>query len=421
MICNLRIVVLTYQTVDEETQATALRWISEFILMARDWMLPLTTLLINTILPTLAHPVTAIRIIAIETNANLYRLVFDFTSESLTASSASVMANLSALKSPESTSATLKIVSESELHVSEAIGALMKQFENEHEETRVSVLEWLLMLHKNSPEKVMTADPAMISVLLQSLSDLSEEVVRRDLQLLAQISYHSDRQYFSSFMVNLLNLFSTDRRLLETRGSLIVRQLSLSLDPERMFRTFAEILELDEDLEFASLMVQNLNVILITAPELADLRKRLKNIDSKDKDHIFPVLYRCWSHNSVALFSLCLLASAYEHASNLLQIFAELEMTVPLLIQLDKLVQLLESPVFTYLRLQLLEPDKYPHLFKCLYGILMLLPQSSAFATLRNRLNSVNSLVTLFASTGVPAPKNANNGGPDTSKTYAIF
>lgn len=44
------------------------------------------------------------------------------------------------------------------------------------------------------------------------------------------------------------------------------------------------------------------------------------------------------------------------------------------------------------LRLQLLEPDKHPHLYKCLYGLLMLLPQSSAFAALKNRLNSVSSI-----------------------------
>lgn len=84
-------------------------------------------------------------------------------------------------------------------------------------------------------------------------------------------------------------------------------------------------------------------------------------------------------------------------------------MTVNMLIQIDKLVQLLESPVFTCkfsmnrkcrtellteldLRLQLLEPEKYPYLYKCLYGVLMLLPQSSAFAALKNRLNSVSSI-----------------------------
>lgn len=91
-------------------------------------------------------------------------------------------------------------------------------------------------------------------------------------------------------------------------------------------------------------------------------------------------------------------------------------MTVNNLIQIDKLVQLLESPVFTCklflfgpsnyflcplltsahvlidLRLQLLEPENYPYLYKCLYGVLMLLPQSSAFAALKNRLNSVSNI-----------------------------
>ena len=86
-------------------------------------------------------------------------------------------------------------------------------------------------------------------------------------------------------------------------------------------------------------------------------------------------------------------------------------MTIQMLIQIDKLVQLLESPVFTCqhangllrqvlsadasdadLRLQLLEPERYPHLYKCLYGLLMLLPQSSAFAALKNRLNSVSAI-----------------------------
>ncbi len=45
------------------------------------------------------------------------------------------------------------------------------------------------------------------------------------------------------------------------------------------------------------------------------------------------------------------------------------------LTEVDKLIQLLESPIFTYLRLQLLEPQRYAHLVKALYGLLMILPQ----------------------------------------------
>jgi hypothetical protein len=82
-------------------------------------------------------------------------------------------------------------------------------------------------------------------------------------------------------MVNLLQLYSTDRHLLEVRGNLIIRQLSLNLSPERIYRTLADCLEKEEDLEFASIMVQNLNNNLITAPELSELRKRLRNLDSK--------------------------------------------------------------------------------------------------------------------------------------------
>jgi len=94
---------------------------------------------------------------------------------------------------------------------------------------------------------------------------------------------------------------------------------------------------------------------------------------------------------------------------------AELEMTVNMLIQIDKLVQLLESPVFTCRLLPsasrpLLTSSrsptpasrtrKYPHLYKCLYGLLMLLPQSSAFAALKNRLNSVSAIGYLHIAPG---------------------
>jgi len=83
-------------------------------------------------------------------------------------------------------------------------------------------------------------------------------------------------------------------------------------------------------------MVQNLNNNLITAPELAELRKRLRNLETKvhclsfdtssisllaqDGQVFFVALFRSWCHNAVATFSLCLLAQAYEQAYNLLQI-----------------------------------------------------------------------------------------------------
>ncbi|ORY01103.1 ARM repeat-containing protein [Basidiobolus meristosporus CBS 931.73] len=408
---------------EEEIQATALRWVNEFILLAKDIMIAFVPTLITAVLPCLAHQIDAIRLIAIQANTNLFKLILEIPAQPQTdadlqqkpsetpSGRLSSMSDRSlpasnklkkepvgkATDSPDSElayeiSSVIEVTEEDPFDYQATVNALTLQFLNEHEETRVASLEWLLMLHKKAPHKIHASEDVTFPALLKTLSDSSEEVVRRDLQLLAQISSTSDGEYFTRFMEKLLSLLSTDRRLLDTRGSLIIRQLCLSLDPERIYRTFAEILEKDEDLEFAGIMVQTLNTILITSPELAELRRRLKHLDSKENQVLFIALYKSWCHNAVATFSLCLLAQVYEHAASLLQIFADLEITVNFLIQIDKLVQLLESPVFTYLRLQLLEPEKYPYLFKCLYGVLMLLPQSGAFATLRNRLSSVNSL-----------------------------
>ncbi|KAJ2967058.1 hypothetical protein NUW58_g10526 [Xylaria curta] len=320
------------------------------------------------------------------------------------------------------TPATSVVNPHPDLDYAAAVNSLTLLFLNDHEATRVAALTWLIMLHRKAPRKIVAFNDGTFPALLKTLSDPAEAVVTKDLQLLSQISRNSEDDYFSNFMVSLLQLFSTDRKLLEMRGNLIIRQLCMTLSPERIYRTLAEAIEKEEDLEFASIMVQNLNNNLITAPELTDLRKRLRNLETKDGQMFFVALFRSWCYNAVATFSLCLLAQAYEAAYNLLQIFAELEMTVNILIQIDKLVQLIESPVFTYLRLQLLEPEKYPYLYKCLYGLLMLLPQSSAFAALKNRLNSVSSIG--FLHTGprpyVPSPTTLGNGPPSHSRQVLL-
>ncbi|KLU84559.1 vacuole morphology and inheritance protein 14 [Magnaporthiopsis poae ATCC 64411] len=340
---------------EEDGLLESLRWIVEFLDICPEEVLPFTPKILAHLLPAMASGVESIRLAAARVNTSLMDYVAD-------------------------------------LDYAAAVNSLTLLFLNDHEATRVAALTWLIMLHRKAPRKVLAFNDGTFPALLKTLSDPAEAVVTKDLQLLSQISRNSEDDYFSNFMVNLLQLFSTDRKLLETRGNLIIRQLCVSLSAERIYRTLADCIEKEEDVEFASIMVQNLNNNLITAPELSDLRKRLRNLETKDGQTFFVALFRSWCYNAVATFSLCLLAQAYEQAYNLLQIFAELEMTVSILIQIDKLVQLLESPVFTYLRLQLLEPERYPHLYKCLYGLLMLLPQSSAFAALKNRLNSVSSI-----------------------------
>lgn len=170
---------------------------------------------------------------------------------------------------------------QADLDYAAAVNSLTLLFLNDHEATRVAALTWLIMLHRKAPRKVLAFNDGTFPALLKTLSDPSDAVVTKDLQLLSQISRNSADDYFANFMVNLLQLFSTDRKLLETRGNLIIRQLCLSLSPERIYRTLADCIEKEEDVEFASIMVQNLNNNLITAPQLAEVRKRLRNLETK--------------------------------------------------------------------------------------------------------------------------------------------
>lgn len=418
--------------IEEEVQLTSLRWIDNFFEISPENMLQFVPQLLSQVLPAVSSEMQPVRAAAIRVNNSLKDYIDSTVDDEIPRSDGflaptstgqslqpkdptdrreSVMSNrLSKVNTREGSDAKPQSIAENgsatslqeavqddalakqvpELDYDGCVNALTLQFLNENVDTRVAALAWLIMLHHKAPRKMQSRNDGTFPALLKTLSDPADAVVTRDLQLLSEISRNSDDSFFTSFMVNLLKLFATDRRLLGTRGNLIIRQLCSTLSAERIYRTLADCLEKDEDIEFASIMVQNLNNNLITAPELADLRKRLRNLDVRDGRAFFQMLFRAWCHNAVATFSLCLLAQAYEQAYHLLQIFGDLEMTVDTLIQIDKLVQLLESPVFTYLRLQLLEPERHPYLYKCLYGLLMLLPQSSAFAALKNRLNSVS-------------------------------
>ncbi|TDH03043.1 hypothetical protein EPR50_G00158810 [Perca flavescens] len=301
--------------------------------------------------------------------------------------------------------------------------------------TRIAVLKWLYHLYIKTPRKMFRHTDSLFPMLLKTLSDESDEVILKDLEVLAEIasspagqtdqvgscdstanklelkvpegarpgqqpstdsravdsspSTPSMNSYFYKFMINLLKRFSLERKLLENRGAFIIRQLCLLLHAENIFHSMADILLKEEDLKFASTMVQTLNTILLTSAELFQLRNQLKDLRTQESCALFCCLYRSWCHNPVATVSLCFLTQNYKHAYDLIQKFGDLEVTVDFLMEVDKLVQLIESPIFTYLRLQLLDVENNPYLIKALYGLLMLLPQSQAFQLLSHRLRCV--------------------------------
>lgn len=307
--------VASTSTQDEDGLLESLKWIVEFLDICPEEVLPFTPKILAHLLPAMASGVEPIRLAAARVNNALMDYVVSLSDEpelSLSSQPSRIplggerqeggpsgrasLASTRDLDTPSPQSNTKGPSGEGtprgptpapsnhptvDLDYAAAVNSLTLLFLNDHEATRVAALTWLIMLHRKAPRKVLAFNDGTFPALLKTLSDPAEAVVTKDLQLLSQISRNSEDDYFTNFMVSLLQLFSTDRRLLETRGNLIIRQLCVSLSAERIYRTLADCIEKEEDVEFASIMVQNLNNNLITAPELAELRKRLRNLESR--------------------------------------------------------------------------------------------------------------------------------------------
>ena len=104
----------------------------------------------------------------------------------------------------------------------------------------------------------------------------------------------SGNHHFKPFMNSLYRLFSADRSLLQTKGAYIIRQLSVYLSPEDIYRSMAELLQNEEDLKFARLYVEYLNTIMFTAKELQSLRESIKMLETS-------VSKNTYIHNSIKL------------------------------------------------------------------------------------------------------------------------
>ncbi|OAE25279.1 hypothetical protein AXG93_4642s1000 [Marchantia polymorpha subsp. ruderalis] len=378
---------------DEFTRLTSITWVNDFVKLGGEQLVPYYAKILKAILPSISDKEEKIRVVARETNEALR---------------------------------DVKASPGDGFEIGVVLEVAISQLQSEQESTRLEALRWISILLERHRTEVLSFIDEFFPKLLDALSDTSDEVCGYMLELMQPLSIGQvvllvlevqaciarDPNNFRHLMVFLVHRFKTVPGLLEKRGTVAVRRLCTRLDAEKVYRDFALILEGEADLESATILVQALNLILLTATELSDLRSILKNSSSNPAGrNLFVALYKSWCHSPMATVSLCLLAQAYTHASSIIQSLGELDINVNLLVQVDKLVRLLETPIFAYLRLQLLEPGRYPALLKTLYGLLMLLPQqSSAFKILRTRLKTIPTMNTSSATDNYAIRRTASGG-----------
>ncbi|XP_018577601.1 protein VAC14 homolog [Anoplophora glabripennis] len=377
---------------DDLVQFTAITWIKEFVQLSGLAMLPYMSGIFTAVLPCLAYDTEARRNIketATAVNFTLMKLI--------------ALQDTSGAEQSEELRPSIATESEiqQELDLPSVICVLTQYLGHNSIQTKVAVLKWIHDLYTKLPNKMVEHIDILFPALQRTLSDESDQVVQQCLVVIAEVisspkttnaAVEGSNTYYNKFVISLLNSFNMDKTLLDERGSFIIRQLCVLLNAEDIYRTLAQTLLKEQNLKFASLMVEHLNMILLTSSELYEMRNRLKDLKTEENKSLFRCLYETWCHNPVATVALCLLSQSYSHVCDLIKLFGNLEVTVDFLMEIDKLVQLIESPIFAYLRLELLEVPCDKSLVTALYGLLMLLPQTEAFSTLRTRLSCIPSL-----------------------------
>ncbi|CAG9766280.1 unnamed protein product [Ceutorhynchus assimilis] len=383
---------------DELVQFTAITWIKEFVQLSGPAMLPFMSGIFTAILPCLAYEVDARRMTDIKetataVNFTLMKLIALQDENNKEGSKEEVRTNDYEDNIPH------------EIDLQSVVDVLIQYLMHNSIQTKVAVLKWIHDLYTKLSSKMVNYIDVLFPALQRTLSDEADQVVQQCLVVIAEVistpktntqDANGKNTYYNKFIVSLLLLFNNDKRLLDERGSFIIRQLCVLLNAEDIYKTLAEILLKEPDLKFASLMVDHLNMILLTSSELFELRNRLKALSTQEDRQLFLCIYKTWCHNPVATVALCLLTQSYGHVCDLIKLFGSIEVTVNFLMEIDKLVQLIESPIFAYLRLELLEVPCDKHLVRALYGLLMLLPQTEAFAILKARLSCIPSLQLQF-------------------------
>ncbi len=88
------------------------------------------------------------------------------------------------------------------------------------------------------------------------------------LAVLAQLSRNDPAFLRNCILPGIVRLFADKRQLLETLGSHVFRSLSQKLDPQTLYMHLADILKDVPNVEFATLTIEILNLLLLTSPDL---------------------------------------------------------------------------------------------------------------------------------------------------------
>ena len=254
-------------------------------------------------------------------------------------------------------------------------------------------LEWCNILYKKYQRDIFKDFSVFIKEFIQAMPSNDINIFMQMVIFLSNIKIEGDIS--NIIMKNLTEKLMKEQELIKSESYVIIilEQLTKNSSLSIIYESFANALNDIKNFSFVSKMIHHLNEYLMRDPKAINFRKSLINNDNEEKyNDLFIKMYNIWSVNSISLLIFCVITEHFELAYNIILNLVNVQLDSDYYIHLAALVQLLESELYDYIRIRLLEPSSNIYLVRTLYGILMLLPQGQAFNVLSNRMSNVQTL-----------------------------
>lgn len=278
----------------------------------------------------------------------------------------------------------------------EVTSILLIGIKNPTNKNKKRLLNWCEILYNKYGTNIFNNFNVFIKEFIQAIPTNKSE--KTDffmdmVQFLSNIKMEGD--ITNIIMKNLTEKLMEESGLMSNEGYviLILDNLSKNSSLDIVYESLVDVLKDTKNYSFVSKMIHCLNQYLMRNPKAVNFRKSLINNDNIEQyNKLFIKMYNIWAINPISLLIYCVITEHFEIAYNIILNLVKVQLDNDYYIHLGSLVQLLESELYDYIRIRLLEPTNNIYLIRTLYGILMLLPQGQAFNVLSNRMSNVQTL-----------------------------
>ena len=251
------------------------------------------------------------------------------------------------------------------------------------EENTNLVFDWITQLYESN----LFENPEELKNLINSedMTDLQKFHIKRIIGVITMLNKHNNIKNNNEDIINIILKKFQDIEFIKKFGIFIINELSETIKITEIFYLISKYQF--SDFTFVKVIIQLLTEYLTTDDKAKEIISTL-NFNNK----FFKSLYNLFCYNPSDTLVLLLLSKSFELSYFFVLTLIHCNSDCLNYEDLSKTVEVFESPIFTRIRIQLLNPKSNIYLVKTLYAISLLLPPGPSLNSLNCRLKCLEVL-----------------------------